>query len=518
LGNRFAWKGNSFITRLIHSIGWVLSASLIGKFVGMLQTIWLARILDPEDYGRWVTLGLMASYAPILCLGTMEALLKNVPYYNGKNDTSTRLEHESAVWCSVLCGAGLFFFALLAGLPFIMSSSFAQFTHAILWVGAGTFVSLLGDFFYHRAAAHERFRLFGLIDTVRAVSFFALIIPLAWWLGLAGAALAFLVHHVVRLVLGAYWNFSQIGPVRWQWNRRALLEAITVGFPITLVWWAFTLQMTIDRVISGTMLGAEATGLYGLGLTLVGLFMMIGHVAPKVFYPRINRSLGAAADRHQMHRLVCGPALGLGLIFALLQAGLVACLPFLLHWALPKYFAGLGAAQILILGAYFLPLVRAGGNYLVARDRHWHFLLYVGISLLFSAIMSTSLVWFGCGIEGIALGTSSAGFILVMLVWREVMDDFTANAFERARQLTFMFLPFAVLVLLLVITGWTQSTSPPRALLESVMRALLLSAGLLGVLAAIAPYRSEMLRLFHAVRGETASSWKTRSSAMAETT
>src|SRR5207245_1919657 len=105
------------------NIPFFLVAVVLGKGVGFLQSFVVAKALGPTSFGAWVTLLLIVSYSPIFCLGTLEAMLKEVPFYRGRNDLSRVREIEDGVLGSIVLAASVFVAAGLLGL-FVLPSGF----------------------------------------------------------------------------------------------------------------------------------------------------------------------------------------------------------------------------------------------------------------------------------------------------------------------------------------------------------------------------------------------------------
>jgi len=80
-------------------------AASFAKLIGAFTSFLIPRILDPSNFGIWVILLLIISYAPIFALGTVETLLKQLPRYIGeKNPTGAKMVEDS-VFSSIMISA-----------------------------------------------------------------------------------------------------------------------------------------------------------------------------------------------------------------------------------------------------------------------------------------------------------------------------------------------------------------------------------------------------------------------------
>ena len=98
------------VNRHIRHFLYVLVAVVLAKFIGSFTSFFIARYLSPADYGIWISLMLIVSYSPIVCLGTVEALVKQYPYYVGKGDIERAREVEAGVFGSVIASGAVLVF------------------------------------------------------------------------------------------------------------------------------------------------------------------------------------------------------------------------------------------------------------------------------------------------------------------------------------------------------------------------------------------------------------------------
>ena len=399
------------------------SAVSLAKGLGILSTFLLAMLLTPGEYGIFITLQLVNSYSPILCLGTMETLVKNYPYHMGKGDTFEAQRLESTVYGSIVLASG---FVLVLGIPAIIGLSHRLDRIVLAALGMVVLVSSI-DFFtmfaYNRSMAHQEFGLTSIFETVRATLSLALVVPLAYRFHLLGAVVGYFLSTLVMNLLAMRMVNRKCGGVRFHINRSNLVECIRIGLPISLIFWLFTIQQTIDRAVSMVLLGSVMTGYYGLGTRVVSTLAVIPVSAGRVLYPRISEELGRGSDKAMLEGLVMKPTLALATFIAPLIGLGVTVLPKLYEVFFPKYLPGVVSAQILLVGFFFTCQFRNGLNYLLAANRQRLVLFFSFISVVVSVLLQVGLVKAGFGISGIALGTACAGLLLTVLIWYTTLSD-----------------------------------------------------------------------------------------------
>ena len=429
----------------LKNISFFLTAAVFAKGVGFLQSFVVAKSLGPASFGVWVTLLLIVAYCPIVCLGTLEAMVKEVPFYLGRNDLSRVREIENGVLGSVVLAAFVFLAMGLLGLLVLPANFLGVGPVVLLLVFLAIAISTFTAYCYWRLTAHEDFKAVASLDSYRAFLAIVFIGGMAWFWGLSGAVVGYLLHEAGVCLIALWLNARRLGRTGVSFQPALLWHAVRVGFPITLLWWVLTLQGSVDRVVLGSLVGASAVGYFGLGLSLASVLGLLPGVVGRVLYPMVSRQFGKEADPHSMKALVLAPTLALAALLVNLQLLLLVFLPILYNTLLPKYQPGLDVGQILILGSFFGCLFRNGANYLVATHKERIFLKYILLTLLFNVVADVAFVKAGWGLEGVALGTSLAGLLLSILVWRRVLLGLGGAHSEVWPKLLGLYLPLLIL-------------------------------------------------------------------------
>src|SRR5215475_7937788 len=140
------------IKRTLINVGYLLGAVVLSKFLSSTQSFFMAKNLNPQFFGIFLTFVIMISYGPILCLGAVETLLKEVPYLKGANQLQRVRIVESGVMGAIVLSAGV---ALLLGFiaPFVFPAELLGIPRNMIWAVSTTIAaSLFSGYFYHRSA------------------------------------------------------------------------------------------------------------------------------------------------------------------------------------------------------------------------------------------------------------------------------------------------------------------------------------------------------------------------------
>ncbi len=440
------------MSRVLRNITYFLTGSVLAKALGAAQMFLLARYLGPADYGVWITLLLMISYGPILCLGTVETLVKRVPQFQARGEKGKLSSLESAVFSSVLLAGGIWFLLSQAIIP-LVSSETADGRFALVVMAFAVGMSFITAFFQSRFNAYEDFKSVGMAESVRATTALLLVVTGCFLFGLRGAALGYLGQEIMMACWTGWRSFSRQGAIKPGLDFSGMVVAVKEGFPISLSWWMFIVQNSIDRAVLGAMLSVEIVGYYGLGISLTNLFSLVPTIVGRVLYPRVNHQMHSGASDSEVANFLLRSTRALAVFLALLQAVLLIAMPLLYNVLLPKYRPGLVAGEILLFGFVSPCLVRTAANFLVARHLQGAFFRSVLLSLGLNVGLNVGLVWLGFGLVGVAIGSSISSALLCVLVWYRTLQELGFRPLEIWKRVGALYFPTGILGLGALLTN-----------------------------------------------------------------
>lgn len=484
------------MSKTLRNVFFATSGILFAQMLGSIRSFVLAKLIDPADYGIWTGVQLVVTLAPIAGLGTVEALLKRVPYFRGKNDPDGVRRVESSVLATIALAA-LFVAGLFLLCPGVFPFEFVRQNLLLMqFVAASAAIGFFTSFYYYRCAAYEDFRSVGSIDALQSLFGVSCVLVGAWKWGLFGGVVGFLVAECLTWVAASRICGKAHGSVRPSFRPSLMGNAVRVGFPITIIWWVYALQTTVGRMASIAFLGNTQTGYYGAASALAMLFALVPNTIGRVFYPRVNAEVGAKADVTGFRKSVVMPTAAIALLLPMVQVVIFFLLPVIYNDFIPKYHDGLACAQILILGAFFVGLIRNGANYLIAVDMQMRLMKYVAISLAANAAGCIAAVKLGFGINGIAVMATAAGALLASLVWRRVFAELGYDYKSQWSIFSGFYLSFGgtLLSIAIVSLGFSGFTTYSRALVPVKVILALLICG--AVVMSFAHTRDQMKDLY----------------------
>jgi O-antigen/teichoic acid export membrane protein len=443
--------------RYLRNVSFSLFASVFGRLAGSLSSFLIAKTLQPANFGVWLTMILLVSYGSLLSLGTIESLLKQLPFYKGKGDLSSVRQLENVVLgASVTAAIATVVIGLVLSM-FIRWADVNSIIKPVRMMIATAGLSLVSAFFYYRFVAHQDFKTAGILDATRALLTLLLVVGFAHLWGLNGAAAGFCLTETAICISSAILSSASHGRAKIVIDFRSIWASIGVGFPITIFWWVYLVQGSVDRLVSVSLLGKGPTGCYGLGISIIAAVALLPQSISRVLYPRINEKLGETCRERDLFRMIVIPTRIMGLVVAAMAGVAIIVMPVVYHRVLPKYLPGLASGQILVLLCIFRLTTANGVNFLIATNRQVRLCLFVIVSLCVGIAAAYASVRLGFGIEGLAASTGTSGLLLALLVWRSVFCGMGFTFRKQAEETVKLYVPF---LLVLSVLGFGRLVAP----------------------------------------------------------
>src|SRR5699024_2325706 len=126
-------KSNKTSTLInISSLG---SATLINAILAFIVGILTRNILGPDQYGIWVTISLIFTFSPLFHLGILNAMNREVPFYQAKNDEERVSKIRGSVFTYIII------ISVLTTFIFLMLSFSTYFTEVRIEYKIGFFLA-----------------------------------------------------------------------------------------------------------------------------------------------------------------------------------------------------------------------------------------------------------------------------------------------------------------------------------------------------------------------------------------
>ena len=364
--------------RLLSEGAVYLAATVCAQGLNFAWVLAAARLLGPSGMGVWNAFAVVLAYVGVLELGVINAVYREIPRARGAG-SADQVAHLRALSLGMAALSGAVSAALVIGFGIAMAPGLRAAVAVLGLLVAAREIYLVVSTL---ARADRDFALAGKAAVLRVAVWCAglpwvarggLVALLAWVLaGDLAAALLLARGRGYRLRPRPFRDTLRASPQdrpNGRLEARALLGLAGIGWPMLVSSTVGTMMSTVDRMIVIALLGRAALGYYSLAIIALSLLMVAPPVADQVLFPAMSERLGATGRVESLRRYFETPTLALAYSAPPLMAGVALALPLLVGHLLPAYARGLPAANVMVIGGFFLAVGTVATKLLMAINR-----------------------------------------------------------------------------------------------------------------------------------------------------
>lgn len=377
------------------------SSQLLTNALRIVSGFLVVMFLDPLDYGKYTAVGVFLGYILLSHVGIINGLGRELPYEIGQKNISYAEQLASSTFSiSVILGiiAALFFIIVAIKNLYInqLEQAFLYFSYSILaalHLLNKQFLPVLyrtNKDFNSLSRQYITIGLFNLLSVlfVYGYGFIGLIIR-----GLCIGALEF-------YLLFKY----KPSNIKLKMQINDLRKLFKTGLPNFLVGQINPLWVTISNNFIVSVGGSLNFGLYSLSTIMQSAFGIIPNAFSQIVYPKMSIAYGEGKSIKYILRSQIKPLFFQ--FFFMLAASFILwfALPYLVQIFLPKYNAGIKAAQWMLL----VPVVQSFGAlnnmFNVAKKQFYYILSYSAGALIGILFTIYTNYLYGFDLEYISIG------------------------------------------------------------------------------------------------------------------
>lgn len=349
------------LQKILGNTGWLLADKALRMGLGLLVGVWVARYLGPEQFGIYnYALAFVALFSPFAALGLDKIVVRDILL-----DSAGTAETLGTAFMLRICGALLTMIAAIYAILLIRPAD--NLTHWLVAILAAsmTFQAFETIDFWFQSQVQSRYVVWArnaalVIVTLVKVGLIMTRSPL---IAFAWACLAESGIAALGLVI-AYRLKSQCIKA-WRVSLRRARKFIESSWPLILSGIMSMLDMRIDMVMLGQMVGSESVGIYSAAVRLSEIWYFIPAIVGSSLFPAIvnSKQLGHDIYRERIQRyydLNAALAYGLSIPTSLLA-------PFIISFLYGNAYSNSDVIfSIHIWACLFAFIGVARGNYLIA--------------------------------------------------------------------------------------------------------------------------------------------------------
>lgn len=399
--------------KTIKSVLALLSNNILSSVLVAIGGLLVARFLGPEVTGPFRAYTIPLTYLMFLGLGTNDGLLRQIPYYVGKNmprKVSTLAASAGAFMLvmSAVVSCGFVCCAVYSLVSHDLNGVFGWLSQAIVcWdVFFGSYLAST-----YRTLNH--FVTYARIQIIHTILNFGMVflLPFLKFYGLC-ARLAF-------PSLFSLWLFFRHRPIKvsYHFDAKALGEIIKIGLPFSIwgtlytsAWFATesALILALDNAVS--------LGLFSVAYAIRAALNSVPMAIWQVLTPRVVTSFAKEGNVSNINARLIWVTAGLTGFMVMVACTGSALLDIFVPLFIPKYIAGISVMKICL----WFPVIQSASmpiNILFATGRQWLYGrgIFAGI-IVFPLCTYLLYPTFG-GLFAVAIGSLSGRVVRTMTAY-----------------------------------------------------------------------------------------------------
>lgn len=415
--NSVQHKFFSYIDRSYLKEFTALSAStLLLQTSRFLTLLLIARWLGPEKFGTWNMLNLILIYGSFINFGVLNAMNREVPFYNGRGSFEKSNYISNLSWTFSLFTAMIFCVVSLIVLEF--TSLDKDISTPLKLVIMTLFAQQIYNYFQIYFKANIKFNLVNVQRIIFGVFFPLFTIPLTFYFNLYGFIIGQTVTFLSLIAIS-----YKITPIKLtlRWNFKDIKRLIKIGLPIMGAGLLYSILITIDRWIIVNYLSIKDLGFYSITIMTISTVSFIPMILAEQYYPRMAYSYGQMNNRKNLKPIILKQSISSFILTMPVVISIYLFAPPLIKIYMPDYIHGIQPLQIAILGMIFLSLAGGPANFLNTIGKQTYYLIIQGIAIIINIIVGILFIKFGFGLNGVALSVAITyavyGLILSIVVY-----------------------------------------------------------------------------------------------------
>ncbi len=404
-------------SKTVRTVAAFTTGNTVAMALGMAGSLVQAHYVGPEDWGVFLTFGVVAGYLTFFHLGVFDGLQREIPIQLGRGNPAKAERAASAclTWITFISLVGV---ALFLGLALQAACSDDKQHWMRFWgwltYTPGIIAMFYGGYLNTTFRTGQQFVALSKTSVIQSVAGTATL-PLLPFLGYYGVCLRTAASSVAGLFFLHRWRPMRVRP-RFDWPD--FWEVIRIGLPLSGIGYIYTaLWSSVEGTLVLMWFGDKQLGLFAFAVFVRTTVAQLAQNMNQVLSVKVYEQYGRTHRVEDCLRLILKPLA----LACLASIPLIAVGWFLLPWVVrfltPKFVDAILMAQLMLL---MLPItfLRLFGSILWATGRRIYclvpvvagFLAFVGCSWLLHRLHVGVL----SGVLSVAIG-SMAGVIVNIL-------------------------------------------------------------------------------------------------------
>ncbi len=410
------------------NFSFLFSENILRLSIGFFLSVWMARHLGPESYGRFTyVISLVNLFLPLYILGSDETIIKLFI------DRPTQKNDLMGTGAIVKGGGALLSIVFINGVAYLIRTEDQVMKTMILVYSLAMsfqFLGIINNYYQSKVEEGKTSLIRNLVLVpISIAKVFFIYIGFGWesfiWLSGLEVILAGLLYLIFFI------KSEDIG-LKWSFNYLLLMDILKLCLPFLVVIFLEQSLFKIDQLMVGEILGDQVLGQYGAANKLINLWNFVPLTLLSSIYPLLVK--GFSGDKKQYiyyRRLLFSALLWFSLLFAISVTVVGEHLVSLLYGEKYSLTGGLVRLYSWITILSYFSIVRSK---LLLIEGKWGQNIFLMLSVFLTNIIFNYFLISKFEVYGAVYGTLlslSIGILLMILfkTGRQIIWDWGASIF-----------------------------------------------------------------------------------------
>jgi O-antigen/teichoic acid export membrane protein len=395
--------------------------------------------------GLYSELMLIFEYSRFHHLGMINAMEREVPFFNGKKEFKKVEEIKKTALAFIILSA-----VNIGAILFILSFFADIHKVGLRFLSALVIIETVVSFYKALLQSYNRFKLWSLfivgIGFLDAVLKIFLVIKF----GLNGLLAALVLTGIISIA-----TYYFLSGCRVDFGARIYFREIwrmlKIGIPLIIFRVLYALSISIDRLAIIFFLGRLQLGYYSIATMVSNYLILMPKFSFRTLYPKFIEAFGKSENVEDVRKFLITPNRIFACFFSALIGLAVIAIPFLVTYLLPRFKEGIFAAQVVAFAAFFSALIYTWNYLLIALYKQKRLVPLYGLGAIIALVANLFFIKvLNMQINGVALATLTSQFIFTTILICYGYRHYTKNFLEHLKLVSMLYAPFLLIVVAMV--------------------------------------------------------------------
>lgn len=334
------------LSKLIMSF---FSANFAVMFSQGITGLIVARLVDPNDMGIFISTTIILTFIPMFLIGISNGLNRDLPYVLGQEKFDEAKEmRNTSISFALLISIIIFFIILTVSIYFLILGN-AKLAYALL---STTILSAVYPLTTMQEVTYRTNNEFLKLSRIKFYNVFIAVITIL---------LVYYYNYYGMLIRSALITLFYVGflyylsnhKFKFGINWRVFRRLFKTGFPIAIISYMYVFFIGLDKIFILKYFGTEAIGNFVPAIQVATALTVLPTSIYQIIYPRMANKFGQTNSISSLKNLAFKPQILLAFGLIPLFTIVVLCIDPFVEFVLPKYTAGIPAAKWMVLVIYF---------------------------------------------------------------------------------------------------------------------------------------------------------------------